>query len=105
MQNYQFIYNPPPQYPSLNRDISLQVDRNIQSGDLFQTIRKEGGDFLVDVSLFDIYQAEEVGEKNKSLAFSLTFQSRESTLKDSEVDVVVNTILNSLNKTHGAIQR
>ena len=88
-----------------NRDIALQVSQNVQSEDLFQTIWKEGENILIDVSLFDVYQAEDVGEENKSLAFSLTFQSRSSTLKDSEVDAVVHTILNSLYKTHEAIQR
>ena len=101
----KYSYHAPPQYPSINRDIALQVTRNVPSEDLFKTIRKEGGDFLKDISLFDVYQAEEVGDKNKSLAFSLKFQSKAATLKDSEVDAVVNTILNSLNKTHGAIQR
>ena len=43
--------------------------------------------------------------KKKSLAFSLTFQSQTSTLQDSDVDNVVTKIINSLNKTHGAIQR
>jgi phenylalanyl-tRNA synthetase beta chain len=98
-------YKAPPQYPSVNRDIALQVSRNVPSEDLFHTIWNEGGDILTDVTLFDVYQAEDVGEENKSLAFSLTFQSKSSTLKDSEVDAVVQAILNSLYKTHEAIQR
>ena len=89
----------------MNRDIALQVTQNVLSEDLFQTIWKEGGDNLADVSLFDVYQAEDVGKEFKSLAFSLTFQSGTSTLKDSEIDAVVKTILNSLHKAHGAIQR
>ena len=104
-QHRKFTYQAPPQYPSINRDIALQVSQNVQSEDLFQTIWKEGENILIDVSLFDVYQAEDVGDENKSLAFSLTFQSRSSTLKDSEVDAVVQTILNSLYKTHEAIQR
>ena len=75
------------------------------SDDLFQTIWKNGGDFLKDVFLFDVYKAEDVGDGNKSLAFSLKFLSYSSTLKDNEVDVVVNTIISSLNKAYGAIQR
>ena len=104
-QNRKFRYQTPPQFPSMNRDIALQVARNVPSEDLFQTIKQEGGDILANVAIFDVYQAEDVGDNNKSIAFSLRFQSRVSTLKDSEVDVVVNAILNSLNKTHGAIQR
>ena len=60
---------------------------------------------LKEISLFDVYHAEDVGEKNKSLAFSLKFQSRVTTLKDSEVDSVIASILNSLHKAHGAVQR
>ena len=103
--NKQVIYHPPSQFPSMDRDISLQVKRDVSSADLFRTIRSEGGKILTDVSLFDVYQAEDVGDDNKSLAFSLKFQSKASTLKDSEVDGVVTSILNSLNKAHGAIQR
>ena len=47
----------------------------------------------------------DVGDRNKSLAFSLKFQSATSTLKDTEVDSVVKKILKSLHKVHGAIQR
>ena len=104
-KNRKFSYHMPPQFPSMNRDIALQVKSDVVSKDLFQTIFKEGGDILVDVSLFDLYQAEHVGGGNKSLAFSLKFQSRTSTLKDSEVDSVINTILKSLHKAYGAIQR
>jgi len=103
--NRKLNYKSPPQYPSMNRDISLLVAQNVPSEDLFQTIWKEGGDILSNVALFDIYQAEDVGKEFKSLAFSLTFQSPVSTLKDSKVDTVVNTILHTLDKIHGAIQR
>ena len=68
-------------------------------------IWKVGGDTLIDVLVFDVYQAKDVGDENKSLAFSLKFQSYSSTLKDNEVDAVVNTIIRSLNKAYGAIQR
>ena len=60
---------------------------------------------LKGVSLFDIYEFEDVGGDNKSLAFSLKFQSNSSTLTDNEVDPIINRILESLNKCHGAIQR
>ena len=39
----------------MNRDIALQVSRNVPSEDLFQTIKQEGGDILANVSIFVIY--------------------------------------------------
>jgi phenylalanyl-tRNA synthetase beta chain len=40
---------------------------------------------LADVRLFDIYRGEQIGPGKKSLAFSLTYQSDESTLTDKVV--------------------
>ena len=79
--------------------------RETPAEDLLNTIRNGGGDNLIHVSLFDVYQAEDVGDKNKSLAFSLKFQSRTTTLTDSAVDQDVKNILKSLKKAHGATQR
>jgi len=104
-QNRKLGYSPPPAYPSMNRDIALQVSRDKPAEDLLTTIQKEGGNTLKDVSLFDVYQSDEVGDNNKSLAFSLKFQSETTTLTDTEVDADVEKILNSLKKAHGAIQR
>jgi len=104
-QNRKLVYSPPPAYPSMNRDIALQVSRDKPAEDLLTTIQKEGGNTLKDVSLFDVYQSDEVGDNNKSLAFSLKFQSEATTLTDTEVDADVEKILNSLKKAHGAIQR
>ena len=104
-KNNKFNYESPSQYPSISRDIALQVNKNISSEDLFNTIGKEGGNLLKDISLFDLYQSEDVGDENKSLAFSLKFQSNNSTLTDAEVDPMIDKIITSLHKSHGAIQR
>ena len=66
---------------------------------------KAVSDALIHVSLFDIYQSDDVGDQKKSLAFSLKFQSRTTTLTDSAVDQNVENILKSLKKAHGAKQR
>ena len=104
-QNRKITYRALIPFPSMSRDIALQVSREIPAEDLLNTIYKEGGDALIDVSLFDVYQSEDVGDQNKSLAFSLKFQSRTATLTDSKVDQDVESILKSLKKAHGANQR
>ena len=95
----------PNQYPFINRDISAQVDCNVTSEALFRTIRSCGGEFLVDISLFDLYTGKELGENQKSLAFSLTFQSEKKTLQDSDVDPIMKKISHQLSNQHKAIQR
>ena len=104
-KNKKFRYSAPSQYPSINRDIALQVTNSIAAQDLINTIWKNGGDYLLDVNLFDVYQSEDVGDLNKSLAFSLKFQSSTTTLKDAVVDNAVKQILKVLEKKHDASQR
>ena len=104
-QNRKMTYKAPVLFPSMSRDIALQVTHNIPAEDLLNTIRKEGGNNLIKISLFDVYKSEDVGDEDKSLAFSLKFQSDTKTLTDDKVDQEVVKILKSLKTAHGAIQR
>ena len=104
-KNRKTAYKTPAAFPSMTRDIALQVSREVLAEDLLKTIWKYGGNTLVYVSLFDVYQSEDVGDSNKSLAYSLKFRSETATLTDSAVDQDVENILNSLKELHGANQR
>ena len=104
-QNKKMVYKSPVLFPSITRDIALQVSCDISAADLIDSIWKQGGSTLSHVLLFDVYQSEDVGASKKSLAFSLKFQSKTSTLTDSEVDQDMGKILKSIKKIHGAIQR
>ena len=66
--------------------------------DVQSLIEGAGGGLLFDSDLFDIYEGENLEEGKKSLAFHLIFQSSKRTLKDEEVDKVVNDIILVLEK-------
>ena len=104
-KNRQTAHRAPVPFPHTKRDIAIQVSRDVPAENLLNTIRKHDSNTLINVSLFDVYQSEDVGDNNKSLAFSLIFQSETTTLTDSEVDQNVETILQSLKELHGANQR
>jgi phenylalanyl-tRNA synthetase beta chain len=101
----KFNFTIPNPYPSVNRDIALQVANAVSAEDLTRTIRSRGGDILKDVILFDLYTGDKLDEGQKSLAFSLTFQSSKKTLQDADVDIVMQRIADQLHKQHQAIQR
>ena len=61
------IYKQPTIYPSMSRDIAIQVANDIQAEDLLSTIRNNGGQNLIDVLLFDVYNSKNVVFKDKSL--------------------------------------
>lgn len=96
------IYRPLPKFPGIERDLAIVLQREIPAGDIMETIRETGGELLQAVSLFDIYQGEQVPRGYRSLAFSLKFQAADRTLTDAEVSEVTDTIAATLSRRFGA---
>ena len=60
------------------------------------------GPYLEKVTVFDVYQGNNLKEGYKSLAISLIFNNVSSTLKDEDVDPVIETIVSELEQHLGA---
>ncbi len=86
-------------YPSISKDMAFAMDKSITSEEVIKVIKKAGGKLLTDVKVFDVYEGENVGVNNKSLAFNLTFEDYTKTLTDEEVMEVFNNIVSSVEKT------
>ena len=86
-------------YPSISKDMAFVMDKSITSEEVIKAIKKAGGKLLTDVKVFDVYEGENVGLNNKSIAFNLTFEDYTKTLTDEEVMEVFNNIILSVEKT------
>ena len=98
-------YKPISAFPSIEIDLAIVVDEKINNKDILETIRKNGTDILRRTSLFDIYRGKQVEKGKKSLAYSLTFRGENRTLKDSEVEIITNRIIEKLGKNFNASLR
>ncbi|EIC94919.1 phenylalanine--tRNA ligase, beta subunit [Lachnoanaerobaculum saburreum F0468] len=94
--NFDIKYTGIAKYPPISRDISLVVPKNILVGEIEDIIEKNGGSNLESFKLFDIYEGDQIEAGFKSVAYSLTFRNKERTLLDTEVNEVMDKILNKL---------
>lgn len=94
-------YHPLSKYPEVTRDLAVAVDRQIPAAEVEKVIRRWGGGLLKDVRLFDQYTGVQLGENQKSLAFALTWQAADRTLKDEEIKAFHDTIEAKLGETYG----
>ena len=85
-------------FPPVYRDISLVVPSDHTMEEIAGEIRKEGGELLRDIRLFDIYSGKGIPEGSRSLAFSLAYRKEDKTLTDSEVDEIHARIRQRLEK-------
>jgi len=91
-------FKPIPKHPASVRDLALICADSVYSADIISTIKAAAGELLEDVKLFDVYTGAQIGEGNKSLAYTLTFRKADATLSDGEVEAVVAKVLTALEK-------
>lgn len=83
-------------FPAVNRDISMVVPKEVMVGQIEHMIAQRGGKILENYELFDIYEGSQIQEGYKSVAYSITFRSKEKTLEEAEVTSAMKKILNGL---------
>ncbi|MDZ7662851.1 phenylalanine--tRNA ligase subunit beta [Thiohalophilus sp.] len=96
---------PLSKYPSIRRDIAIVLDEVISAQKVKDCIEKAGSKRLTNIELFDVYVGEGIDSGRKSLALGLTLQDLSRTLKDTDVESEISTILTALNRELGATLR
>ena len=82
-------YRPVSAYPSVIRDISLSIGKNIEYKKLTETIQEAGSDFLVDIQFKEDYTdivKDKISEGHRGILISLVYQSADRTLQEDEVN-------------------
>lgn len=94
--SFEIKYRGLAKFPAVTRDISMVMPKSILVGTVEEVIEKRGGKLLEDYNLFDIYEGTQIKEGYKSVAYSITFRSKEKTLEDKDVNEVMEKILKAL---------
>jgi len=91
-KQYKAVITDLPKYPEVKRDFALLVDKSVEFADLaraaFATERK----LLKNVYLFDVYEGKNLEPGKKSYALSFILQDAENTLKDTQIENIMNRL-------------
>jgi len=85
-----------PKFPEVYRDISVVVDKTLESERVMETIRTFRQPFVEEVSLFDIYEGPPIPEGKKGISYRIRYQANDRTLTDEEVNQYHEKILSRL---------
>ena len=77
----------------LTRDFAFVARADLPAGDLIRTVAQVDKALISDVSLFDRYQGQGIGEGEVSLGLEVSLQPRERTLTDAEIEAVSTKII------------
>ena len=95
-QHTKRVYKPSPRFPALTRDLAVVCDRITPVLLLEKLIAKAVGKTLEHISLFDVYQGEQIEKGKKSVAFSLRLRAADRTMTDAEADEAMNKAIAAL---------
>ena len=89
-------------YPLAQRDLSFVVNEDTASSTITAAIASKAGSDLKAANLFDVYVGKGIAKGKKSLTYSLSWQSKNRTLTDDEVDKNMEKIVSFLSKKFNA---
>jgi phenylalanyl-tRNA synthetase beta chain len=98
-------YQPISVLPSVYRDLSLVVSKDLSYESILDVIEEEKPDNLTAYNLFALYTGENLGDDKKSLTFSMIYEPKEKSLTDEEVNAVHFALVEKLQKRLGVSLR
>ena len=106
-QNKQFkaVITDLPKYPEVKRDFALLVDKTIEFADLARAAFATEKKLLKNVYLFDVYEGKNLEEGKKSYALSFILQDTENTLKDTQIENIMNRLKAKFEQEFNATRR
>ena len=89
-------------YPAVLQDLAVVVDEEVPAAEVAGLIAAAGGFLLKEIKLFDVYRGDPIPAGKKSLAYALTFQAPDKTLRDAVAAKQVQRIVKQLEQELGA---
>tara|TARA_Y100001968_G_scaffold330614_1_gene382954 strand:- start:2430 stop:4808 length:2379 start_codon:yes stop_codon:yes gene_type:complete len=103
MMNANKIFKKINLFPTIERDINLVLKKEQFVEDILDVIHKLGKQLVVDVQPINIYSDDNsIGKDFKSVTFSIIFQHSSKTLEDTDVNSIINEIVNFAEKNFNA---
>ena len=84
------------------RDFAFVIDKSLKSQDLIEIISNIDKELIRNVSIFDIYEGENIPNDKKSIALNVTIQSMTKTLKEVDLEKINQLIIDTVENKTGA---
>lgn len=92
-------------FQPLRRDFAFLVDTGVAADAVLRAAKGAERTLITGVTLFDVYEGDKVPAGKKSLAIEVTFQPRDRTLTDAEIEAACQKVIAAVAKSTGAALR
>ena len=79
-------------YPEVKRDLSIILDKKKSYNDILEIIGKNDK-IIKNISLYDIYEGNNIGKNKKAYALRFVLQEKNKTLDDKIISSIMNNLI------------
>ena len=92
-------------YQKVIRDFAFVIEEKYSSGEITRLVEKVDKDLIKAVKIFDVYQGENIDKGKKSIAFNVTFEPKDKTLSEEDIEKVSKKIISTVQSITNATLR
>ena len=90
---------------AVEKDLAFVVARTVSAASILAAAKNADRNAITNVRIFDVYEGASLPEDKKSVAVNVTFQPKDKTFTDSELDALMNKVIMEVGKKTGAVLR
>jgi len=98
----QFIVS---DYQKVVRDFAFAIEEKYSSGEIISLVKNIDKELIKSVKIFDVYQGENIEKGKKSIAFNVTFEPKDKTLSEEDIEKISKKIISTVQEKTGATLR
>ena len=91
-----------PRFPEVRRDLALILSKEVRFQDIKKAAFETEKKLLKNVFLFDVYEGKTLDFGMKSYAIAFILQDTENTLKDKQIENIMQRLLNCFEQRFNA---
>ncbi len=93
-----FRYQGLSRMPSVDRDLSFVMPKDLQASQIEAVIKQNAGPLLKEVKIVDLFKGGSLKENEQSLSFRLVFQDPNLSLADAQINELRDKIVNAVSQ-------
>ncbi len=93
------------QLQAVEKDLAFVCNKDVKAISIVGAAKTADRENIIDVRVFDVYEGENLEQDKKSIAITVTFQPKDKTYTDTELEALMNKVIVEVGKKTGAVLR
>jgi phenylalanyl-tRNA synthetase beta chain len=92
-------------FPEVRRDLALLVDKDVTFEAIYVIAKQTDKTLIKEISIFDVYEGNNLLENKKSYAVSFIMNDEKKTLEEKQIEKVIQKLQANFEREIGATLR